>query len=109
MTLWVWPCPTIPSQDCPQTTLLVDLMIFSISLAGPRVVFAGSTPFDLVTIGKITIFQFLTKLGDPVEDTCAPCFPPLLLSQNADPIVKNWAHAVDNQVCGFVTERDQRS
>lgn len=46
----------------------------------------------------------LTTLGVPEADMYAPYFPPLLSNNGNLPIVKNWVHAVDNQVYGFVTD-----
>ena len=64
---------------------------------------------DSVTDGESADFEILTKLGDPVEDMYTPYFPPLISATMGDSIVNNWAHAVDNQVYGFVDDYDQFS
>ena len=69
-----------------------------------------NTISDQHSVEQSTNFEVLvTMLGTPDPDMFYPAFPPspLLEYPENSPIVKNWAHAVDSQVYGFVTDYDQ--
>lgn len=58
---------------------------------------------DQDRVEQSTIFEVLTRLGVPNDDILYSYYPPSLDYHENSPIVKNWAHAVDSRVYGFVT------
>jgi hypothetical protein len=92
--------------------LITSLSNFGV-FSEQQFLFLGKTTGNLYRLNTIsdsnkveqnTSFEVLAILGVPNENMTLPAFPPLLEYPENDPIVKNWAHAVNSQVYGFVTD-----